>query len=89
MSDSKQNLIDIYRRGLQQWGSKQAESFQCKLIAGFHLLAQNPDMGHKLSIRPQLRCYEISPYIIFYRKYSYGVRIARVLYKNRLVEKHL
>jgi len=33
--------------------------------------------------------HELNPYVIFYRKFSYGVRIARVLYKNRAMEKYL
>ena len=46
-------------------------------------------MGYEVAIRPQLQCHEVKPYIIFYRKFSYGVRVARVLYKNRSVEKYL
>jgi len=86
---AEQDLIDIYQRGLQQWGARQAESYQREIISCFHLLTENPEMGRKVSIRPQLQLHEIKPYIIFYRKFSYGVRIARILYKNRLVEKHI
>jgi toxin ParE1/3/4 len=86
---AEQDLIDIYRRGFQQWGARQAESYQREILSCFHLLSENPGIGRKVSIRPQLQRHEIKPYIIFYRKFSYGVRIARVLYKNRLVEKHI
>jgi len=27
--------------------------------------------------------------VVFYRKFSYGIRIARILYKKRAMEKHL
>jgi len=47
------------------------------------LLSENPGIGRKVSIRPQLQRHEIKPYIIFYRKFSYGVRIARILYIQR------
>jgi len=46
-------------------------------------------MGQDVSIRPQMQRHEVKPYIIFYRKFSYGVRIARILYKNRAIEKHM
>ena len=84
-----QDLIDIYSRGLHQWGEKQADDYQLRLISAFNAVVKNPSLGRKVTIRPQLLRYEISPYIIFYRKFSYGIRIARILYKNRAMEKHL
>jgi len=86
---AEQDLINIFQRGFEQWGAKQAEGYQREIITCFNLLAKNPGMGRKVSIRPQLQRHEIKPYIIFYRKFSYGVRITRILYKNRLVEKHI
>ena len=86
---AQRDLIDIYVRGFREWGERKSEEFQLKLISSFQLLAENPDMGHDVSIRPQLQRHELNPYVIFYRKFSYGVRIARVLYKNRAMEKYL
>jgi len=86
---AQQDLIDFYIRGFQEWGETKAEAFQVQLISSFQLLAENPDMGREVSVRPQLQRHELNPYVIFYRKFSYGARIARVLYKNRAMEKHL
>jgi toxin ParE1/3/4 len=86
---AQRDLVDIYIRGFREWGESKAEEYQLKLISSFRLLAENPDMGHGVSIRPQLQRHELRPYVIFYRKFSYGVRIARVLYKNRAMEKYL
>ncbi len=86
---AQRDLIDIYVRGFREWGESKAEEYQVKLISRFQLLSENPDIGHDVSIRPQLQRYELNPYVIFYRKFSYGVRIARVLYKNRAMEKYL
>ena len=86
---AQNDLIDIYVRGLTNWGEARADKYQLQLISTFNLLAENPDMGHSVSIRPQLQRHEIEPYVIFYRKFSYGVRIARILYKNRAMEKYL
>jgi len=86
---SEKDLIDIYIRGLNQWGEKQVEVYQHQLISSFHILVKNPDLGRPIAIRPQLQRYDLEPYIIFYRKFSYGIRIARILYKNRSMEKHL
>jgi len=70
-------------------GINKTDSYQLRLISNFQLLAENPDMGQDVSIRPQMQRHEVKPYIIFYRKFSYGVRIARILYKNRAIEKHM
>ena len=86
---AQQGLVDIYIRGFHEWGETKAETFQIQLVSNFQILAENPDVGREVSIRPQLQRHELSPYVIFYRKFSYGVRIARVLYKNRAMEKHL
>lgn len=85
----RQDLIDIYVRGFREWGEYKADAFQLQVISGFQLLAENPGIGRAVSIRPQLQRHELSPYVIFYRKFSYGVRVARVLYKNQAMEKHL
>lgn len=86
---AEQDLIDIYCRGLNQWGEKQADEYQRRVISAFHHMVNNPDLGRAVTIRPQLQQYSIEPYVIFYRKFSYGIRIARIVFKNRAMEKHL
>ncbi|MFK5949895.1 MAG: type II toxin-antitoxin system RelE/ParE family toxin [Methylococcales bacterium] len=86
---AERDLIDIYSRGLNKWGEKQADKYQLRLVSAFHTVVDNPDLGRKVAIRPQLQQYDVIPYVIFYRKFSYGIRIARILYKNRAMEKHL
>ncbi len=86
---AERDLIDIYSRGLNKWGEKKADEYQHRLISAFHTMVNNPDLGRKVEVRLQLQQYDIIPYVIFYRKFSYGIRIARILYKNRAMEKHL
>lgn len=90
ISPAAQNdLVDIYMRGIQNRGTTKADNYQQQLIAAFNILAENPDMGHSIAIRPRLQRHEVEPYVIFYRKFSYGVRISGILYKNRAMDKHL
>jgi len=86
---AEKDLIDIYSRGLNKWGEKQADEYQIRLISALYTMLNNPDLGRKVIIRPQLQQYSVVPYVVFYRKFSYGIRIARILYKNRAMEKHL
>lgn len=51
--------------------------------------ADTPGLGHTVLNRAQLQRHDIIPYVIFYKKFSYGVRIARILYKIRAMERHL
>ncbi len=86
---AENDLIDIYLRGINKWGEKQADEYQARLVSAFNILVNNPNLGRKVTIRPSLEQYDVNPYIIFYRKFSYGIRIARILYKNRAIERHL
>ncbi len=86
---AQQDMIDLYVRGFREWGERKADTFQLQLISSFQMLAENPSIGRKVSIHPQLQRHELNPYVIFFRKFSYGIRIARILYKNRAMERHL
>ena len=51
---------------------------KCKLVAGF------PNMGKDYSwIDPNLRCFIIDDYIVFYYPCEDGISIARVIYGRR------
>ncbi|MCZ6803039.1 MAG: type II toxin-antitoxin system RelE/ParE family toxin [Proteobacteria bacterium] len=86
---AEQDLIDIYVRGIREWGNAKADRYQAQLISTFHMLADNPGIGHTVTIRPKLQRHEVAPYVVFYKKINYGVRIIRILYKNRAMERHL
>ncbi len=73
---AQRDMVDIYVRGLQEWGEQKSDAFQLQLISSFQILVENPDLGRNVPIRPQLQRYELNPYVIFFRKFSYGVRIA-------------
>jgi len=83
------DLIAIYIRGLNKWGETQSLDYQKKLIATFSLLVENPGIGKSLPIHKKIKRFEKTPYILFYKKVNYGVRIVRVLYKNRAMERFI
>ena len=86
---AEEDLVAIFIRGLGEWGLERADNFQNELISTFHLLAQQPGIGREVSILPTTRRHEVLPYVVFYTTEPYGVRIVRILYKNRAMEKHL
>ena len=86
---AEEDLIDIYIRGIQEWGPIQTDAFQETLVSVFHLLAENPGIGRQVKIRPQLQQHEVKPYVIFYKQTDDGISVVRVLYKNRKLELHL
>ena len=47
-------------------------------------LSQHPEMGRsREELFPDLRCFPVSSYIIFYRPLEDGVEVARVLHASR------
>ena len=86
---AEEDLIEIYLRGITEWGVSKADEYQDRLIATFNHLAANPNIGREVEVRPKLRRHEVIPYIVFYGKEDYGVRIVRILYMNRAIERHL
>ncbi len=86
---AENDLIDIYVRALQEWGVEKADSFQRELVSSIRLLAEQPGLGRDVAIRPTLQRYDVAPYVVFYKMETDGVRIVRLLYKNRAMERHL
>ncbi|MCU7836310.1 MAG: type II toxin-antitoxin system RelE/ParE family toxin [gamma proteobacterium symbiont of Taylorina sp.] len=64
---TEQDLVNIYFRGLKN-GGEQADKYQCHLVSAFHTMVNNPDLGRKVAIRPQLQQYDVIPYVIFLSK---------------------
>lgn len=69
---AERDLVDIFIRGIREWGDTKANEFQLELISTFHILSENPGIGRSVAIRPHLQRYDIAPYVVFYRKFSYG-----------------
>lgn len=75
------DLAEIARYTVQQFGPKQAKQYGLELAAGFEQLAAFPLMGKSAeAFYPELRRFEFRSHAVFYLPISGGVHIVRVLH---------
>lgn len=87
---AERDLIAIWDYTIEQWGEAQADSYLQAMQAAIRLLVDNPDLGlSRESLRSGYRSYCHGKHVIFYRPYSYGVRVIRVLHQRMECERHL
>ena len=90
---SKKAEDDLYNIGEyteDEWGIDQRNKYFDNINKRFHQLSDNPDHPSYLCVIKK-DCFGllINEHIIIYRKFSYGVRIVRVLGKIMDIERHL
>ncbi len=84
-----EDIIDIYVRGVQDFGVPAAEHYLVKLRSTFESLADFPRMSRLLKeFRPPLRAHPCGSHMIFYNEVQNGVLILRVLGGNQDWQRH-
>jgi toxin ParE1/3/4 len=86
---AKQDLLSIGRYTQATWGREQRNSYLAKIDAGFHLLAIEPQRGRSCDdLLAGYRKYHVGRHLIFYRQFSEGVEIVRILHDRMDIEAH-
>ena len=58
-----------------------ADRFVDLITEKFHSLARNPSIGQpRPDLQPDLRCFPVRKYVIYYREISDGIEVVRVLH---------
>ena len=86
------DLLEIRNYTQEKWGIAQRDKYLDQIDARFKLLAENPDYPRAIDIGHIQNGYfslQINEHFIIYRKYSYGVRIVRVLGQVMDIKRHL
>lgn len=89
---AENDLFEIGEYTENEWGIDQRNKYLDEINKRFHQLADNPDypisksLGH---IKNGCFYLLINEHIIIYRKFSYGVRIVRVLSQSMELKRHL
>ncbi|MFI8481620.1 type II toxin-antitoxin system RelE/ParE family toxin [Pseudomonas sp. NPDC078700] len=87
---AQNDLKDIYRYGLDQWGRNHCESYLAKLKNQFWLLTQQPLMGtERPELMPNTRSFHIESHTLFYRVIANRVEVIRVLHGRQDPQRHL
>jgi toxin ParE1/3/4 len=85
-----QDIIDIYVRGVADFGVGQAEHYHQGLVSAFELLADNPGMAReRAEFSPPVRLHPCQAHMIVYVEHGDGILIVRVLHGRQDWERHL
>lgn len=82
------DLKEIAAFTLERWGEEQVERYMGSFEALFHLIANTPMIGRSAArVGSNMRRMEHVSHIVFYKTVPDGVRVVRVLHKNRALKK--
>ncbi len=88
-NQADEDIIEIYIRGVQDFGVSAAELYLEKLRTTFELLADFPKMSRLWKeFRPPLRAHPCGSNMIFYSEVQNGVLILRVLGGSQDWQRH-
>jgi len=84
------DIKDIGRYTQKKWGREQRNKYLSRLDDGFHLIANEPQIGKTCDyIRLGYRKYHVGRHLIFYKLSSDYIEIIRILHDRMDVESHL
>jgi toxin ParE1/3/4 len=84
------DLVEIGQYTQNKFGIAQRNTYLDSINAKFHTLTKNPQSGIVCEyIRKGYLLAYIGSHSIFYKEYSYGIRIIRVLHQRMDWHKHL
>ena len=89
---TKQDIQQITRRSVEDFGETQTLKYMADLKAKMQLLAERPDIGRDFvhsRTRRQYLFFRHESHVIYYRKRTSDVFIVRILHIKMLPEKHL
>ena len=87
---AEQDLFEIWDYTATKWSEYQADNYLQTIHSAITLLEDNPKIGvSRETLQTGYRCYYQEKHVIFYRKFSYGIKIVRVLHQSMDVDKHL
>lgn len=86
---AQEDLTDIYRYSLTNWGALQAEAYLTQLEEKLWLLTEQPAMGKQRNDLFQgLRSLAVNKHLVYYRQESSHIQIARILHERQDPERH-
>lgn len=84
------DLLEIGQYTQNKFGIEQRNNYLDSINTKFHALTKNPQSGIDCeNIRKGYLLSHIGSHSVFYKQYSYGIRIIRVLHQRMDWHKHL
>ncbi len=89
-ASAEADLYDIGLYSQNKYGVKQRNQYLDDIMDKFQLLAQQPELGQDRSaLKIGLYSLLINSHVIFFKKFSYGIRIIRVLHQSMDLPQHI
>lgn len=83
----EQDLREMYEFGFWEFGERQADKFYHRLFDRLELIANSPLLGKAADdIYPELRRFELTPYVVFYQVKEYGIYVLRLLRQSQILK---
>ena len=88
---AEEDLLNIFLKGIENFGIKKAQQYSLEIDKTFNLLAEYPDMG---KLRDELfsgaLSFSVGSHIVFYRKNTKTkqIEISRILHRRMDYEKY-
>lgn len=89
---AEDDLFEIGEYTQEKWGIEQRNKYLDDIDQRFHQLAENPEYPiskDRSELKKGIFSLLINEHIILYRKFSYGVRIVRILNQSMDLKSHL
>ena len=89
---AEDDLMEIGIYTENKWGVDQRDLYLDDIEKSFNLLAKDPDYPTSKNIdHIVLDCFSllVNEHVIIYKKFSYGIRVIRVLSQKMNFERHL
>lgn len=87
---AKNDLREIYRYGLRQWGQAQSDSYLAAIKDQFWSLTEQPLIGiERTDLLPNTRSLPSQSHTLFYRVTTNRVEIIRILHSRQDPQRHL
>ncbi|TDR73624.1 type II toxin-antitoxin system RelE/ParE family toxin [Paludibacterium purpuratum] len=89
-ADAKNDLVEIRRYTLHQWGALQASTYLAELRSTFHLLAESPRLGRaRPDVAPGVLSFPHGGHVVYYQTRESVLIVFAVLHKSMVPESHL
>jgi len=86
---AEEDLLDIFLKGIEDFGVKKAQQYSLEMDKAFNLLADYPNMGKSRDeLFPGALSFSVGSHIVFYRKNIKQIEISRILHKRMDYEQY-
>jgi len=86
---AEEDLLAIFLYGIDNYGVKKAQQYSAEIDRAFNLLTDYPDMGKtREELSPGALSFSVGSHVIFYRKITEQIEIARILHRRMDYEQY-